>query len=30
MVNISLQDRIVRAKVTAPQFYDLDGEKIRA
>jgi len=30
MVNISLQDRIVRAKVTAPQFYDFDGEKIRA
>ncbi|MEE2981524.1 MAG: glycine cleavage T C-terminal barrel domain-containing protein, partial [Pseudomonadota bacterium] len=30
MVNISLQNRMVRAKVTAPQFYDLEGEKIRA
>ena len=29
-VTISLPDRIVRAEVTRPQFYDLDGEKIRA
>ena len=29
-VNISLTDRVVRAEVTRPQFYDLEGEKIRA